>query len=105
MTQSAPLLTPPAPPDSDGESGACHTDTRFTAQTREERHLVERVQCALAAAGYGPLRGLDITAHVRLVTLEGRVPSYYLKQRAQVAVLAVSGVDRVRNELVVGRPV
>jgi len=53
----------------------------------------------LRATGYLPLRDLEIFAAEGFVTLRGRVPSYYLKQVAQAAVLALPGVDAVRNEL------
>jgi osmotically-inducible protein OsmY len=33
------------------------------------------------------------------VYLRGRVPSYFLKQKAQETVLAVAGIKRVSNEL------
>ena len=69
-----------------------------------EVRLAERVERALRAAGYGPLRGIEVTAQARLVILCGRVPSYYLKQIAQTTALAVPGALQVRNDLDVGRP-
>jgi osmotically-inducible protein OsmY len=69
-----------------------------------EVKLAERVERALCATGYGPLRGIEVTVQARLVILGGRVPSYHLKQVAQTTALAVPGADRVRNDLDVGRP-
>jgi osmotically-inducible protein OsmY len=69
-----------------------------------EVRLAERVERALRATGYGPLRGIEVTVRARLVILGGRVPSYHLKQVAQTAALAVPGAHQVRNELAVGRP-
>lgn len=34
-----------------------------------------------------------------VVTLRGRVASYHQKQAAQVAALAVTGIDQLRNEV------
>ena len=39
---------------------------------------------------------VDPTGHV---SLSGVVPSYYLKQKAQLAVMSVDGVKTLRNEL------
>ena len=59
---------------------------------------------ALRATGYGPLRVIEVTVHARVVILEGRAPSYYLKQVAQATALAVAGARQARNDLDVGRP-
>ena len=73
-------------------------------QSQEDLCLAERVERALRATGYGPLRGIEVTVHARLVILGGRVPSYYLKQVAQTTALAVLGARQVRNDLDVSRP-
>jgi osmotically-inducible protein OsmY len=103
MTQSASLLVLP-----NGGPAGEPTDTARAAalllQSLEDLDLAERVGRALAASGYGPLRDLEVTVQARLVILAGRVPSYYLKQVAQATALAVRGVERVRNDLEVGRP-
>jgi osmotically-inducible protein OsmY len=74
------------------------------AENHEDNALGRRVERALCATGYGAMRGVRVAALGRLVTLAGRVPSYHLKQVAQAAALAVTGVGRVRNELDVIRP-
>ena len=68
-------------------------------QSQGDLCLAERVGRALRATGYGPLRGVEVTVHARLVILGGRVPSYYLKQVAQTTALAVPGARHVRNDL------
>jgi osmotically-inducible protein OsmY len=68
----------------------------------EDLRLAERVERALRATGYGPLRGIQVRVQARLVILGGRVPSYYLKQVAQAAALAVPGAHQVRNDVEVG---
>jgi osmotically-inducible protein OsmY len=60
--------------------------------------LHEHVESALHAAGYGALRLIQIIVRGRLVTLRGRVPSYYLKQIALATARAVPGVHEVCNE-------
>jgi osmotically-inducible protein OsmY len=77
---------------------------RLLAEGLDDLHLAERVERALRATGYGPLRSVDVTAHARLIILEGRIPSYYLKQIAQSIALTVQGVEHVKNDLEVGRP-
>jgi osmotically-inducible protein OsmY len=68
-------------------------------QSREDFFLAERVERALRASGYRALRDVDVTVHARLIILDGRVPSYYLKQVAQATALAVPGARHVHNGL------
>lgn len=70
----------------------------------QDLDLVERVELALRMTGYGPLRGLAVFALAGVVRLEGRVPSYHLKQVAQAMALGVPGTCRVKNNLEVVRP-
>jgi hypothetical protein len=63
------------------------------------RRLCDQIIQVLRATGYLPLRDLDVVAAGGIVILRGRVSSYYLKQLAQATVLALPGVDEVRNEL------
>ena len=64
------------------------------AQSPEDRSLVERVERALCATGSGALRNLSVSIDAGIIILGGRVASYYLKQVAQTAVLAVPGARR-----------
>jgi osmotically-inducible protein OsmY len=104
MTRSATLRIPAAQTRTDAEKGAFPTGERLLTQSLEDLHLAERAERALCATGYGPLCVIEVTVHARLVILKGRVPSYYLKQVAQTAALAVPGARQVRNDLDVGRP-
>lgn len=61
--------------------------------------LADAVHEALAKTGHGCLRRVVVVAERGSIALRGRVPSYYLKQLAQVTVMAVPGVEAVRNEL------
>jgi osmotically-inducible protein OsmY len=104
MAQSAPLLTLPARERTDEEIDAARGVALLLRQSKEDLCLAECVERALRATGYGSLRGIEVTVHARLVILDGRVPSYYLKQVAQTTALAVPGVRQVRNDLDVGQP-
>ena len=104
MTQSVAPLILPARQRTVEEANAAWAMAQFLQQRKEDLCLAERVERALRATGYGPLRGIEVTVHARLVILDGRVPSYYLKQVAQTSALAVPGVRRVRNDLDVGQP-
>jgi osmotically-inducible protein OsmY len=73
------------------------------AECAEDLGLAERVACALGATGYLPLRAVEVSVQGRVTVLQGRVPSYHLKQVAQVTALAVPGVQELHNDLVVVR--
>ncbi|MCY2962582.1 MAG: BON domain-containing protein [Planctomycetota bacterium] len=59
---------------------------------------------ALRRTGVFELQSLEPEISGHDVILRGSVGSYYLKQRAQAAVMELPGVNRVRNELTVTRP-
>jgi osmotically-inducible protein OsmY len=66
-------------------------------QTQGDVHLAERVSLALRETGRLPLIDLDVSVCDQLVLLQGRLPTYYLKQLAQATAMAVPGIERVRN--------
>lgn len=70
-----------------------------TRAARGQAILEMQVDEALRATGHLPLRYLEFTEDGGVVTLRGRLPSYYLKQIAQTVVLAIPGVDGVCDEL------
>lgn len=78
------------------------TDGGLTEMAPGSMDLAHAVRDALARTGYGWLRQVVVEAAVGRVVLRGTVPSFYLKQLAQVTVMAVPGVELVRNELRVG---
>jgi len=61
--------------------------------------LADAVRTALDKTGHGWLRRIEVGVESGCVVLRGRVKSFYLKQMAQVTVLAVPGADLVRNDL------
>jgi osmotically-inducible protein OsmY len=74
------------------------------ARGDEAFRLGQRVELALRATGYLPLRGVEVSIDGQRAILTGRVPSYYLKQIAQTAALSVPGVLDLRNDVQVIRP-
>jgi hypothetical protein len=70
---------------------------------RERRldELRERVVASLASLGYPSLIAVDCQASSDRIVLSGTLPSYHLKQMAQVAALRVAGPGRVDNRVVV----
>ena len=104
MVHSAPPLTPPAR-DPATAAGAVPTTAPLPTPALDDLRLAERVERALRATGYGPLRAVNVAVHARLVVLGGRVPSYYLKQVAQTTAQSVPGAHQVRNDLDVVRPI
>ena len=104
MPQSAAPLIQPARERTGEETDAAQGTALLRQRSQEDLCLAQRVERALRATGYGPLRDIGVTVHERLVILSGRVPSYHLKQIAQTTALTVPGAHHVRNELDVGLP-
>jgi len=94
----------PCEPHRDKETHAVHAAALLATQSLEDRCLAERVERALRATGYAPLRAVEVSACGRLIILRGRVPSYYMKQLARAAALEVPGVRDLRNDVEVVRP-
>lgn len=63
--------------------------------------LQERVASALSALGYPSLAAVHCDVAAGRVVLSGMLPSYHLKQMAQVAALGVAGRGRVDNRVIV----
>lgn len=66
--------------------------------------LSANVERGLRATGYSALRSVDVIVISGVVVLQGRVPSYHMKQVAQAIVMTVAGVRDVYNELDVANP-
>jgi osmotically-inducible protein OsmY len=71
------------------------------AQSLGERvpHILAAAQRRLRDNPYRALSSISCGYALGVLTLRGSVPSYYLKQRAQVAVAQVEGVDRIENQI------
>jgi osmotically-inducible protein OsmY len=98
MTRSAALVVLPSALCGTGRN-AVETTLDVLTQARQDFDLAEQVERALRATGYGFLRGIAVTVNAHLVILEGRVPTYHLKQIAQEAALSVPGARDLCNNL------
>ena len=101
MSQSVTLPTREHPTD---EKHAPQATAPHLTQSVEDCRLAERVERALRATGYWALRTVRVSVNARVVILEGRVPTYYVKQIAQATALAVPGAHQIRNDLDVVKP-
>ena len=101
MSQSA-MLAPREHPTK--EKHAPEATTPLLTQSLEDQNLAERVERALRTRGYWALHAVRVSVRARVVFLEGRVSSYYLKQLAQATALAVPGAHQIRNDLDVVQP-
>jgi osmotically-inducible protein OsmY len=62
--------------------------------------VTQRIAAArLRESPYSELRSLTCRFHRGVLSLQGSVPTYYLKQVAQTIVRQVAGVHRVDNQL------
>jgi osmotically-inducible protein OsmY len=63
------------------------------------QEITEIARAALRQSAYAELRELSCDFDGGILTLRGRVPTYYLKQLAQEAVADVPGVVEVENHV------
>lgn len=69
------------------------------ALRNERQLLLAAAEAALRQARSGELRSVSCDFHQGVLTLRGRVPSYYLKQLAQEVIRAVAPGEQVQNHL------
>src|SRR5215207_9458042 len=74
-----------------------------SAQNRRLQDLHDRVVASLANSGYPALLLIGCDIDPNRVILRGSVPTYHLKQLAQVYAQRVEGVGRIDNRLEVRR--
>jgi osmotically-inducible protein OsmY len=96
MSQFAALSTLEHPTH---ETQVPEATAQLPMQNLEDQHLAERVEHALHARGHFALYSTRVSVRARVVFLEGRVPSYYLKQLAQETARVVPGAHQIRNDL------
>ena len=68
------------------------------------QEIAEIAQAALRRSAYFELRGVSCDFAGGVLTLRGRVPTYYLKQLAQATVVDVPGVVEIDNRVEVALP-
>lgn len=61
--------------------------------------VTSEVTEALRATGYNQLRYLDVAVDGHEVWLRGRLPSYFLKQKAEFIVLSIPDVGIFHSEI------
>ena len=69
------------------------------------QEITEIAQTTLRRSSYFELREVSCDFSGGVLTLQGRVPSYHLKQLAQASVANVPGVVEVRNRVEVVAPI
>jgi osmotically-inducible protein OsmY len=99
MAQPAALLILPTSRHADEKTDAFQTPASLLTQSLEDLRLAERIERALHATGYSVLCEIGVFVNARIVRLVGRVPSYHMKQIAQVTALAVPGTHQVHNDV------
>ena len=62
-------------------------------------HVVREAECRLGRSSHLFLRHIECHVEEGVLCLEGKVPSFYLKQAAQSLLQSLEGVDRVINRL------
>lgn len=86
------------------------TDTRPTSVWQPSNSVTKTpdagwlAQAKLMASPYSALRALTCESHEGVLTIRGRVPTFYLKQLAQTAVRNSPGVEVVNNLVQVDLP-
>ena len=86
------------------EGTRSHPATDGEVGKKTDDQILDLVHQALKATGYGQLRRLCAYCDNGRVTLQGRVPTYYLKQVAHESVNAIPGVRDIDNDLKVTSP-
>lgn len=79
-------------------------ERRARMPRREDSVVERRITRRLQTSPYLSIRRVTCRFHEGMLRLQGRVPSYYLKQIAQTMVLEMDGVDEIDNQLEVMTP-
>jgi osmotically-inducible protein OsmY len=83
---------------------AARPQEQNVAILREKEMIQARVESRLKRSSYAELHGVSCDYHEGVVTLRGRVSSYYLKQMAQALVFRLDGVQELNNRVEVVSP-
>jgi hypothetical protein len=80
---------------------ACQSDDSLSLAIHDGR-IHAAATAALASSAYAPLRKLHCRVREGVAEIFGTVPSFYLKQMAQAALLPLCPLGGVRNLVEVG---
>lgn len=78
---------------------ATELETRSSLALLSAHPLATEAERILTESGYGDLRRLRCECHDGVVSIRGRLPSYFLKQMAQTLVSRLSGIRGVNNQI------
>ena len=76
---------------------------RASSHNDERRRVELAAQEKLLQTSYPEIRHLICEFHEGILSLRGRVSSFYMKQQAQAALQGLAGFERVMNHLEVRR--
>jgi osmotically-inducible protein OsmY len=99
MTQPEDPAVPPSAQPKDRARAGAEAPASALEQNVVDIDLAMRIERALHAIGYAPLRAIQVAVCAGVVNLQGQVSSFYMKQLAQAVALAVPGVQHLRNDL------
>lgn len=87
-------------------NGAVRLLVQQEQETKPARRQVVQTaaQSRLRKSGYHELHLISCEFHEGVLTLRGRVSTFYLKQVAQTLIRALDGVGQVNNRLEVAAP-
>ena len=78
---------------------ATELETRSSLALLATHPIAAEAERILCESGYGDLRRLRCDCHDGVISIRGRLPSFFLKQMAQTLVSRLSGVRRVNNQI------
>jgi osmotically-inducible protein OsmY len=78
---------------------ATELETRGSLALLDANPLATEAERILTTSGYGDLRNLRCECQDGVISIRGRLPSFFLKQMAQTLVARLSGVRRVNNQI------
>jgi len=90
--------------DNDGLTQTCVLQDRESRPTRKMTRVQAAALARLRTSGYSQLRCVSCEFHEGMLTLRGRVATYYMKQLAQERVRTLDGVAGINNRLEVAAP-
>ena len=76
-----------------------YTSSKVPGSASDGTHIGQAVNRALMATGRFLSGQVDVSSSDGVVTLHGRVESYYHKQLAQVVALGIIGADQLVNDV------